>query len=167
MLPASQRLRLEMDARAGEHAVRSHRAESDLQLQNLWGKADKSLDRQHEAGSHENGQPLAQTPQVGPKPATWKVGERGLGRDPVGEASATRPRQSGTGCSFAGVIELLSAQMQESAITHVECPVCFAVRNIQPKGDYVRFPKHPQRTTSTPNRGWRWVKRGSTWELAD
>jgi hypothetical protein len=34
------------------------------------------------------------------------------------------------------------------------------------KGDRVKFPSHPKRTT-TPNHGKRWVRRGNIWELAD
>ncbi len=57
--------------------------------------------------------------------------------------------------------------MEEVSISYVECPICLAVRNIQPKGDTVKFPWHPRRTTTTPNRGWRWVKRDEAWELAE
>jgi len=57
--------------------------------------------------------------------------------------------------------------MEEAGVSRFECPTCLAVRDIKPKGNRVKFLAHPKRTTTTTNRGKRWVKRGSIWELAD
>jgi hypothetical protein len=105
-------------------------------------------------------------PQVAPKPTKARVGQRGLGRDPVGETSAL-PLRTATGCTFSGKIDLLPHQMEVAAVFHVECPECLAMREIHPKGDRVMFSWHVRRVTNTPNHGKRWVRRGSIWELAD
>ena len=105
-------------------------------------------------------------PQVAPKPTKARVGQRGLGRDPVGETSAL-PLRTATGCTFSGKINLLPHQMEVAAVFHVECPACLAMREIHPKGDSVMFSWHVKRVTNTPNHGKRWVRRGSIWELAD
>jgi hypothetical protein len=33
--------------------------------------------------------------------------------------------------------------MEEASVTHVEYPACLSVRDIQPKGDSMKFPWHP------------------------
>jgi hypothetical protein len=86
----------------------------------------------------EQSRPAATPPIIAPKPATKHVGERGLGRDSVGEASAL-PSRKGAGCSFAGKIELLPRQMEAASVFHIECPQCLAVREAHPKGDRVTF----------------------------
>src|SRR5437868_4714960 len=63
----------------------------------------------------------------------------------------------GEGIAFTEVIEVILSQMKEASVTRFECPTCLAVRDIQPKGDSVKFPWHPRRTTNTPNHGLRWV----------
>ncbi len=65
------------------------------------------------------------------------------------------------------VIEVTLAQMEKAGVSRFECPMCLAVRDIQPKGGRVKFTSHPKRTTNTPNHGLRWVKRGSAWEISD
>ncbi|HEU5379075.1 MAG TPA: hypothetical protein VFV38_26930 [Ktedonobacteraceae bacterium] len=61
-----------------------------------------------------------------------------------------------------------AAQIKEADVSHFECPMCLAIRDITPKGGRVKFPWHPKRTTTTPNQGWRLVKKAlMTWELAN
>jgi hypothetical protein len=58
--------------------------------------------------------------------------------------------------------------MEEATLFCFECPICLAVRDIHPKeGAIVKFRRHPRRTTSTPNRGRRWVKREGAWTPSD
>jgi hypothetical protein len=103
--------------------------------------------------------------QVSPKPTQPRVGQRAIVRDPVGETSAFSVRKT-AGCSFTEVIRVSPSQIEETGVSRFECPTCKAVRDIQPKGDRVKFPSHPKRTTTTPNHGKRWVRRGSIWERA-
>jgi len=71
------------------------------------------------------------------------------------------------GCSDTKVIEVTRSQMEETGVSHFECPTCLAVRDIQPKGGRVKFPSHSKRMTTTPNRGSRWVKQEIAWKLSD
>src|SRR5579859_5444121 len=148
-LQSAQLVRLQTEAQAGELMVAAHRAESERQLQVLLGR----------------GEPKQRQEADTPKPTRSRVGERGLGRDPVGEQSAMQPRHD-EDCSFAEVIELLSAYLFETDVMRVECPVCFASRTIQPTGEYVKYPKHKKRTTNKPNPTPRWAKNGDVWELS-
>lgn len=181
MLHPAKRVSLEMEARAGEHKVETNNIESAKQLQVLLRKSGKAGNSQEPlpVGSMpgpphvvqteqapENATPSLSLPQVFPKPTKPRVGQRGPERDPVGEKSAPSVRKA-TRCSFTEVIEVLLSQMEEASATHFECPTCLAVRDIQPKGDSVKFPWHPRRTTNTPNHGLRWVKRESTWRLSE
>lgn len=178
----AKRLSLEMEARTGEHQIETHTSESTKQLQALHsrsGKAGNSKTSQQPASPPEQERTVqsetepespassAPPPQISPKPTRTRPGERAPVRDPVGETSAT-PAQKATGCPFSSeVIALMPSQMKEAEVSHVECPVCLAVRNIEPKGNRVRFPWHPKRLTSTPNQDPRWVRRGNIWEPSD
>ncbi len=174
----ARRLSLEMEARAGEHKVALHDSESAKQLQALVKKPAKAEATQA-PGSGPGMPPATQTkqdakpasttpplPQVSPKPTQPHVGQRAPGRDPVGEASIPSMRKAAV-CSFTEAIPVTLAQMEESGVSRFECPTCLAVRDSKPKGERVKFSSHPKRTTATPNRGKRWVRRGSIWELAD
>src|SRR5881275_1787289 len=103
-------------------------------------------------------------PQVAPKRSLPRVGQRAPERDPVGELAASKVGKA-IGCSFIEEIPVTLAQMREAGVSRFECPTCLAVRDIKPKGDYVKFPSHPKRTTNTPNQGLRWVKREIAWRL--
>lgn len=173
----ARRLSLEMEARAGEHRVALHDSESAKQFQALVKKTVKAANGKAEpkTGVPEAFQPteIAQSasatlpmPQVSPKPTQPRVGQRAPERDSVGEIAAPSARK-GIGCSFTEVIGVSLAQVKETGVSHFECPTCLAVRDIKPKGDHVKFPSHPKRTTNTPNLGLRWVKRESTWRLSD
>jgi hypothetical protein len=114
----------------------------------------------------ESGASRSPMPQVAPKPTKLRVGQRAPERDPVGETSAPSVRKA-NGCSFTEVIEVTLSQMEEAGVSCFECPTCLATRDIQPRGDRVKFPWHPKRTTTTPNRGLRWVKREIAWRLSE
>ncbi len=177
----AKRVSLELDAREGEHQVETHTIDSVKQLQVLLGKPGKAGNgkapspvgkvpglphRTQTAQAAESVPASKPLPQVAPKPTKARVGQRGLGRDPVGVTSAPSVRTA-IGCAFTEVIGVTISQMEEAKVSHFECPTCFAVRDIQPKGDRVKFPWHPKRTTNTPNHGLRWVKGESAWRLSD
>jgi DNA polymerase III delta prime subunit len=173
----ARRLSLEMEARAGEHKVALHDSESAKQFQALVRKSAKAVNGKAEPTSGapeafqateiaESASATLPMPQVSPKPTQPRVGQRTPERDPVGETAAS-PVRKAIGCSFTEEIPVTLAQIKEAGDSRFECPTCLAVRDIQPKGNRVKFPSHPKRTTTTPNRGKRWVRRGSIWELAD
>jgi len=181
MLHPAKRVSLELDAREGEHQVETHTIDSVKQLQVLLGKpgeagngrapsqVEKMPGLQHRAQTEQAaGSVPASTslPQVAPKPTKARVGQRGPGRDPVGETSDPSVRTA-IGCAFTEIIEVTQSQMEEAEVSHFECPTCLAVRDIHPKGEIVKFPWHPKRVTSTPNHGLRWVKRESGWSLSE
>lgn len=152
MLHPSQRLSLEMEARAGEQKVAIHNSESAKQFQTLLKKPAKAANGKTEQTTGSvPGPPVTQTeqakddasatlpmPQVSLKPAQPYVGQRAPGRDPVGETSVPSVRKA-TGCSFTEVIEVTLAQIEEAGVSRFECPTCLAVRDIQPKGGRVKF----------------------------
>jgi len=176
----AKRVGLEMEARAGEHKVATHNSESAKQFQALLrkpgktGKGQEPLPVGSMPGPHvaqteqapENVPASFPMPQVSPKPSKPHVGQRAPGRDPVGETSVPSVRKT-TGCSFTEVIEVTLSQKEEAKVSRVECPTCLAVRDIQPKGENVKFPWHPKRVTNTPNHGLRWVKGESSWKLSE
>ncbi len=181
MLHPSQRLSLEMEARAGEQKVAIHNSESARQFQALLKKPVKAANPEtKQVQGNMPGPPEAHqmdeiadpisatppTPQVSPKPTQPHVGQRAPGRDPVGETSIPSVRKAAT-CSFTEVIEVTLARLEESGVSRFECPTCLAVRDIQPKGGKVKFISHPKRTTNTPNHGLRWVKGESAWKLSE
>jgi hypothetical protein len=146
------------------HTPCASRGQSQQMRQN--GRISGRLHVARTEQAPENAPASLPRPLVSPKPTRSRVGERGSGRDPVGETSAALLRKA-TGCSFTEVIGLMLSQMEEASVTRVECPTCLAVGDIQPKEDIVKFPWHPKRVTSTPNHGLRWVKRESAWRLSE
>jgi DNA polymerase III delta prime subunit len=177
----AKRLSLEMEARAGEHTIALHESESAKQFQALWKKPAKAENAESAPaqGSVPESPPIVQTaqeaapnsatlpmPQVAPKPTQPRVGQRAPERDLVGETNVLSTHKASR-CTFIDVIEVTLAQMEKAGVSRFECPMCLAVRDIQPKGGRVKFTSHPKRTTNTPNHGLRWVKRGSAWEISD
>ena len=177
MLHPAKRVSLALEARAGAHTVDTNHIESAKQLQLLHrapGTAGTSpgplpvesipevphVAQTAQTSAHAT--PSLSPPQVAPKPTKPRAGQRGPGRDPVGETSAPSVRKA-PGCALTAVIEGIRSQMHEAAVTRCACPTCLAVRDIQPKGDSVKCPWHPRRTTNTPTHGLRWVKRESAW----
>lgn len=177
----ARRLSLEMEARAGERKIAMHERESAKQFQALVkkpamsanGKTAQAQETRHGASpvaqTEQETEPVIVTlpmPQVTPKPTKRRVGQRAPERDPVGEASAPVSRQA-IGCSFTEEIPVTHSQMEEAGVFRFECPTCLATQTIKPKGDRVKFSRHPKRTTNTPNHGLRWVKREIAWRLSD
>jgi DNA polymerase III delta prime subunit len=137
----ARRLSLEMEARAGEHTIALHESESAKQFQALWKKPAKAANSKTAPtpGSISGEPPVVQTgaiaevasaafpmPQVFPKPAPPRVGQRAPGRDPVGETVVSEAAK-GLGCSFTEVIGVSLAQVEEAGVSHFECPTCLAV----------------------------------------
>ena len=175
----ARRVSLEMEARAGEHKVALHDSEDARQFQALLKKPPKATNGKTEQTTGSvPGPSAAQTeqakddasatllmPQVSLKPTQPHVGQRAPGRDPAGEMSVPSVRKA-TGCSFTEIIGVTLSQIEEAGVSRFECPICLAVRDVKPKGDRVKFPSHPKRTTNTPNQGARWVKGASAWKLS-
>ncbi|HEX4202948.1 MAG TPA: ATP-binding protein [Ktedonobacteraceae bacterium] len=175
----ARRVSLEMEARAGEHKVALHDSEGAKQFQALLKKPPKATNGKTEQTTGSvPGPSAAQTeqakddasatllmPQVSLKPTQPHVGQRAPGRDPAGEMSVPSVRKA-TGCSFTEIIGVTLSQIEEAGVSRFECPICLAVRDVKPKGDRVKFPSHPKRTTNTPNQGARWVKGASAWKLS-
>jgi hypothetical protein len=176
----ARRLSLEMEARAGERQVALHNSESAKKFQALLKQSPKKAEQTEPAPGNSpaseareastSGEEAGRSfplPQVTPKPTPRRVGSRAPERDPVGEAGTTLERKN-TSCPFAEVIPVTLAQMEEATLFCFECPICLAVRDTHPKeGAIVKFRRHPRRTTSTPNRGRRWVKREGAWTPSD
>jgi hypothetical protein len=93
-----------------------------------------------------------------------RVGQRAPGRDPVGEM-----KQGGklTKCSFSGAIDLTPSQIEQAALSKVECPECGAVRTIRMQGNRVIFPSHQPRATRTASHEERWIKQEIEWVHAE
>ena len=179
MLHPAKRVSLELDAREGEHQVETILSDSVQQLQVLLrtpGKASDGKGRPspggkvaglpRSAGMAASVPTSTLRPEVTPKPTKARVGQRSPGRDPVGETGGPSVRTA-IGCPFNEVIAVTPSQMEEAAVSRVECPECLATREIHPKGETVKFPWHPKRVTRTPHHGVRWVKRESGWILSE
>jgi AAA domain len=165
-LDVGQRVRLEMEARAGERTVEDGHARSQQQLRALLLKGARG--QQAAASASPSGDPSLQSPPT-PQPVPPRTSstsrhriERAPARDPVGTHLMEAPS---TKCSFRGEIALSPQTMQEAGVSRVECPHCAAMRALSMQGETVRFPPHDKRKTSTPHRERRWVQRGTAWEL--
>ncbi len=167
-LQPDQRVRLEMEARAGEHKVEAGKAKSEQQLQELTANPTKTPKASPETTANSIPQTettQAETPVSDPPPKTPKASkiERAAGRDPVGTAVQER---NTTKCVFSGrEISISLKNMRDAGILKVECPECLSMRgNMTLQGETIRFPPHDPRKTRTPNREARWVRREGTWE---
>jgi AAA domain len=168
-LQPDQRVRLEIEVRAGEHKVEVGKARSEQQLQALTAnptKTPKASPDQTASSVPQTETTAASAPSSDPPPKTSKARkiERAAQRDPVGtgvhEGATTK-------CVFSGrVVEISLKNMRDAGILKVECPECLSMRGMTPQGEAIRFPSHDPRKTRTPNREVRWVKREETWELA-
>ena len=167
-LQPDQRVRLEMEARAGERKVEAGKAKSEQQLQELTANPTKTPKTSPETTPSSIPQPedtaVTHVSDPSPKTRSRKKIERAAGRDPVGTAECPGTT---TKCVFSGreiSIELQS--MRDAGILKVECPECLSMRgNMTLQGETIRFPTHDPRKTRTPNHEARWVKHEGTWEL--
>jgi hypothetical protein len=170
-LQPDQRVRLEMEARAGEHKVEVGKAKSEQQLQELTAHPTKTPKASPETTPSRR--PQTETTQASPpssdpppkRPVASKI-ERAAGRDPVGTAVLGKTT---TKCVFSGCEISISLQhMRDAGIRSVECPECLSLRsNMTLAGETIRFPSHDPRKTRTPNREARWVRHKGTWEVID
>lgn len=168
-LQPDQRVRLEMEARAGERKVEAGKAKSEQQLQELTTNPTKTP----KASPDTTASSIPQTEMTqtkasvsDPPPKTPKAGkiERAAGRDPVGTAVQAKTT---TKCVFSGrEISISLKNMKATGILKVECPECLSMRgNMTLQGETICFPSHDPRKTRTPNREARWVNREEIWEL--
>jgi hypothetical protein len=167
-LQPDQRVRLEMEARAGEHKVEEGKARSQQQLEELLRHATKTPQTPfHLDGSRGAQAVTASTNRSNaplPKMPKGSKIERAPQRDRVGEAVEV---QNTTRCLFSGsMIDVPARAMRDAGVLRVECPECLTMRGLTPQGETVRFPPHDQRKTRTPHSEARWVRREGTWELA-
>ena len=170
-LQLDQRVRLEMEARAGEHKVEAGKAKSEQQLQELTAHPTKipKASPKTPAGSLPQTETTQASPVSSDPPSKRSVAskiERAAGRDPVGTAVQEKTT---TKCVFSGhEVSLSLKSMRDAGILKVECPECLSMRgNMTLQGETIRFPSHDPRKTRTPNREARWVRREGTWELVD
>jgi hypothetical protein len=158
-LAVGQRVRLEMDARAGERKVEESQAHSYHQLQQLLGTAARGQLTAAAAAAPSRALPA---PAPAPAPTPTPRIERAPARDPVGTGLSAPPANR---CPFRGLLALGPVAIQIAGMAKVECPECTTMRSLPLRGDTVRFPPHDKRKTRTPPREARWVKRGTMWEL--
>ena len=166
-LQPGQRVRLEMEARSGEHKVETGNAHSHQQLQELLRKPTRLPQISSEVGA-SSASPAAQLstpkPDVQPKKtARGRVAERAPHRDPVGEVSSEEHLIK---CSFSGGTGLAADRMAQTGVAKVGCPACGAMRTLHPHGDIVTFPPHQRRLTAPPPGEVRWIRSGDVWQLS-
>jgi hypothetical protein len=168
-LQPDQRVRLEMEARAGEHKVEAGKAKSEQQLQELTANPTKT--QKASPDTTASSIPQTETTQISAASSVPSLKtlikaskiERAAQRDPVGTAVQ---QKTTTKCVFSGrVIEISLKNMRDAGVLKVECPECLTMRGLMPQGEAIRFPPHDPRKTRTPHREARWVKREETWEL--
>jgi energy-coupling factor transporter ATP-binding protein EcfA2 len=164
-LQPDQRVRLEMEARAGERKVEQGKAQSEKELQNLLKKTEKTPSKPAEtSGAEGKGVPDESSSLPPMQTSSAHHIERAPQRDPVGTEV---PAGSTAKCVFSGcIIEIGVKKMHESGIQSVECPECLAMRSFTHPAEAMRFPTHDPRKTRTPNRGPRWIRREGEWESA-
>jgi len=155
-LQPDQRVRMEMEARTGEHKIARAKAQSALELERLLGRtpapaeANGSMPSPVEANTSTSAHPTSRI-------------ERAATRDPVGDQA---PTGNTSKCPFSGApIEIQVQRYRSSGIARVECPHCHALR--QPtisRNGALRYPLHDKRKTRTLQTEPRWVQGGTGWE---
>ena len=162
-LQPDQRVRMEMEARTGEHKVERAKAQSAHELQQLLAHPaplpGSGMHTRVEApGALER--PAVSDPT--PRPRTRARIARAARRDPVGEQVSAVPTKK---CPFSGVVEIAPQRFLTSGITGVECPDCAARRSLVLRNGVLRFPSHDQRKTRTPQTERRWARQDTRWEV--
>lgn len=143
-LQPGQRVRLEMEARAGEQRVEKGQATIEQQLQELNGTV-VSLPKRATSSSS-------------------RVGERMPQRDPVGEHATIDPTGK---CPGSGPVMGLDAyRVTQSGVVHLACSVCGSVRKGSLKTDQLSMPSHEKLRGRSTHSGPRWLKRDSEWEIS-
>jgi AAA domain-containing protein len=168
-LQPAPRIRLEVEARAGEHKVELGNATSHEQLQALLGSPSSPWSA-HPQPPAPHAPPVPGAPSV-PSPderppdtarRRGRVGMRAPARDPVGGAA---PAALPPKCAFAGAVDMDPMRLRHTETRAIECPVCGAVRTVLLQGDVGRFPTHPPLRTRTTKDVTRWVRQGTVWTL--
>jgi AAA domain len=168
-LQPAQRVRLEVDARAGEHKVEVGNTTSHEQLQALLDIASR-LSLASPPPPVRQALPEPATPTNPPSDARptdpakrrGRVGVRAPTRDPVGGgASAALPPK----CAFAGAVDVEPRRLRQAETRALECPACGAVRTVHLHRDVVRFPPHQLLRTRTTKDVTRWIRQGTVWTL--
>ena len=164
-LQPDQRVRMEMEARTGEHKVERAKAQSAQELQRLLGNL-APLPGADTAGPSTNGaSSLGATPDTTKSTHRNTRIEREAFRDSVGDQIPTG--KTTLKCSFSGVISIDSKRFLDSGISLVECPQCARMRSLEPRNGVLRFPSHDKRKIRTPNTDQRWVQGETAWEVVE
>jgi hypothetical protein len=154
-LQPDQRARLEMEARIGENRVARAKAQSEQELQRLLSTpaSDGKLQRPTPSA------PL--TPSAGR--AKGNRIERALSRDPVGESTDA---QASLKCPGSGQESDLDIhRFTQSAVVHVQCPLCGSIRKGVLKKDHVVCRDHEKLRSRSTHTGPRWVRHEAGWEV--
>jgi DNA polymerase III delta prime subunit len=168
-LQPAQRVRLEVEAHAGEHKVEAGNTTSHEQLQALLGPP-ASLRSTPLLPLASHALPGPGAPSM-PSPAERlpdrakrrrRVGQRAPARDPVG---STAPAALPPKCAFAGALDIEPRRLQHRETHTIECPACGAVRTVPLQGDGVRFPTHQPLRTRTTKDVTRWIRQDNVWTL--
>jgi DNA polymerase III delta prime subunit len=146
-LQAGQRVRLEMEARAGEQRVEKGKAVTQQQLQELNGPAV----------------PLPRKPAS----SSARIGERAPQRDPVGESENLTNPLPPSKCPVSNqMVDLDFHLFTQSAVVHVECPTCGSVRKGTLKKNQIIFPSHEKLRSRSTHSGSRWLKHEEEWRIS-
>lgn len=162
-LQPDQRIRMEMEARTGEHKVERAKAQSAHELHQLLANpAPLPGNGTSPCGEAPGGLERHAAPDTTPRPRTRARIARAASRDPVGEQGPAVPRKK---CPFSGVVEIAPQRFLTSGIAGVECPDCAARRSLVLRHGILRFPSHDPRKTRTPQTERRWVRQDTRWEV--
>jgi hypothetical protein len=161
-LQPDQRLRMEMEARKGEHKVERAKRESEQELQRLLADPTATLDSAATALPGNGAKPTTASPAMPRSTRGTSRMERAASRDLVGDQVHAI---SVLKCPFAGMVEIAPQQFLDSGVSRVECPACTASRQLTLRQADLRFPTHAPRKTRTPQTDPRWVKRETAWEV--
>ena len=162
-LQPDQRVRMEMEARTGEHKVERAKAQSAHELQQLLANPATLPGSGARTRLEANGASEVSTaPDTTQRhPPNSRI-ERAASRDPVGDqVPAVRTKK----CPFSGVVEIAPQRFLTSGIAGVECPDCAARRSLVLRNGVLRFPSHDQRKTRTPQTERRWARQDTRWEV--
>jgi energy-coupling factor transporter ATP-binding protein EcfA2 len=162
-LQPDQRVRMEMEARTGEHKVERAKTQSEQELQRLLGTPAPPPVRHAAAAPSAHGvEPAPLSPATPPRTRRTPRIERAARRDLVGDHL---PAVTARKCPFVGQVEIVPQRFLDSGVQAVECPNCAALRTLALRNGVLRFPSHDQRKTQTPQIDRRWARQGTTWEV--
>ena len=123
-LQIDQRVRLEMEARAGEHKVEAGKARSHQQLEELLRKAPVATVSETCAALSDRAVAHARNSNPGKEIVQEPCWERAPRRDPVGQV---RTEDDALKCSFSGVTGITPEHLVQTGVHAVGCPDCGAM----------------------------------------